>query len=169
MIAALIEAEPDGAWSYDDLCAKIYKGAPNPARLSAVGRALANMMLPGTWTCGQCDDRRRWLYDECNLASVRKAHPDLAGRHFQPGGRVFERVEAAKRYRDASPVEKIDADIAGLQIRMGYLGVALQAGFDRAACEAKIRKLVARIAELEAERARLAPAEPLSSAPPRSI
>ncbi|SRR5208283_761454 len=85
-IAALIAAEPDGAWAYEDLAALIYGAAGwTRAQKSAIGRALAAMKLPGTWTIGD-SDRRRWLYDECNLASFRKTRRGHHESHFQPGG-----------------------------------------------------------------------------------
>jgi hypothetical protein len=148
-IAALIEAEPDDAWNYDDICRKVYGRAPTASNLSAVGRALADMKLPGTSTFGRCGygDRRRWLYDVCSLASVRKAHPNLHDRHFQPGGSAFERVENAKRWRDASLLEKLDIEIADAQKTMGMLRMA-GGRIERADAE--------RIIALQAARAKLA-------------
>jgi hypothetical protein len=59
-IAGLIAAEPDGAWSYEDLAVQTY-GAATRASLSAVGRAIAGMTLPGTWRAARAgvSDRRR--------------------------------------------------------------------------------------------------------------
>ena len=82
-IAALIEAEPDGAWSYEELARLIYGQDGRPllfgsrlrARKVAVGRALSTMQLPGTWVVVQAvffHDRRFWLYDPCRLESWRK-------------------------------------------------------------------------------------------------
>jgi hypothetical protein len=98
-IAALIEANPDGAWAYEDLCAVIYGKLPfTRAQKSGVGRALKSMRLPGTWTTGRFSgDRRWWLHDPCNLASVRKAVPSWVNpAHFQPGGIYFDGVEKAQ-------------------------------------------------------------------------
>ena len=48
-IAALIRAEPDGAWAYEHLTERIYgTDRFTRAQKNAVGRALAHMQLPGT-------------------------------------------------------------------------------------------------------------------------
>jgi hypothetical protein len=150
-IAALIAAEPDGAWSYDELVRAVYRQPPTRARLSAVGRALKQMALPGTWTFRRSGfgDRRRWLYDSCSLASARKAHPDHSEH------RVVERVEKARRWRDALPAERIDMEIADLRTYMGLIGVGLQRGGDQKACTDSFNKAVAQIAELERQKADL--------------
>jgi hypothetical protein len=156
-VLALIAAEPDGAWSYERLCQRIYPptpGGPTRAQLGALGRALQRMTLPGTWTTGGVGgDRRTWLYDECNLASMREAHPRLHEHHFKPGGRVFERVEKAKRFRDAPPLERIAMQIVDVQTKMGLLRMAgaLTPDGMKAAAE--------RIKELEAKRAALRPSD----------
>jgi hypothetical protein len=116
------------------------------------------MALQGTWTFGGVgwgDRHQRWLYDPCSLESVRKTRPDLGEWHFQPGGSVFERAEAAKHYRDASPIGKIDIEIAHLRSMVGYIGIGLQAGRDQKEARADIERTAARIAELKAERAKL--------------
>ena len=82
-IADLIEAEPDGAWSYEELARLIYGQDDRPvlfgsrlrARKVAVGRVLSTMQLPGTWVVVQAvffHDRRFWLYDPCRLESWRE-------------------------------------------------------------------------------------------------
>ncbi len=73
-ILAMIEAQPDGAWTFEDLCRLIYDDwKPTRAQLGAVGRAIRRMTLPGTWTIGGTwGDRRSWLYDKRSLASARK-------------------------------------------------------------------------------------------------
>ena len=49
-IAAMIKAQPDGAWAYEHLAERIYGTARfTRAQKNAIGRALANMRLPGTW------------------------------------------------------------------------------------------------------------------------
>ena len=51
-IGALIRAEPDGAWAYEHLAERIYGTALfTRAQKNAIGRALARMRLPGSWTC----------------------------------------------------------------------------------------------------------------------
>jgi hypothetical protein len=65
---------------------------------------------------------------------------------------------SARKAQDSSNWQRIDIDIAGLKSRMGLYCVLLQNG-DRERLAADIRPLVARIAELESERARLTPTE----------
>jgi hypothetical protein len=101
-IAALIEAEPYGAWPYEELAALVYGGSGfTLAQKSAIGRALKAMRLPGTWTVMQasfCNDRRFWLFDPCRLDSWRKiAGPICDPANFQPGGVYFSWWEEAQR------------------------------------------------------------------------
>ena len=64
-LAALIEANPGGAWPFEDLAERIYGTALfTRAQKSAIGRALKTMRLPGTWAIWQAsfnNDRRFWL------------------------------------------------------------------------------------------------------------
>ena len=101
-IAALIKAEPDGAWAYEHLVERIYGTARfTRAQKNAIGRALAAMRLPGTWAVRQAsfnNDRRFWLFDPCRLDSWRKvAGPRWDPAHSQPGGAIFKWTEEAKR------------------------------------------------------------------------
>ena len=108
-IAAMIKAQPAGAWAYEHLAERIYGTAPfTRAQKNAIGRALANMRLPGTWVVQQAsfsNDRRFWLFDPCSLESWRKvAGPRWDPAHFQAGGVVFGWCEEAKhraKARDA--------------------------------------------------------------------
>jgi hypothetical protein len=101
MIAALIRAEPDGAWAYEHLTERIYGTTHfTRAQKNAIGRALAAMRLPGTWAVYQAsftNDRRFWLFDPCNLESWRKIAADWHPSHFQPGGGIFKWMEEAQR------------------------------------------------------------------------
>ena len=57
-IAALIRAEPDGAWAYEHLTERIYGTYRfTRAQKNAVGRALAHMRLPGTWEVWQATSK----------------------------------------------------------------------------------------------------------------
>ena len=101
-LAALIEANPGGAWPFEDLAERIYGTALfTRAQKSAIGRALKTMRLPGTWAIWQAsfnNDRRFWLFDPCRLESWRKvAGPRWGPAHFQPGGGIFNWTEEAKR------------------------------------------------------------------------
>ena len=100
-IAALIRAEPDGAWAYEHLAARIYgTDRFTRAQKNAIGRALAAMRLPGTWEVWQAsfqNDRRFWLFDPCSLESWRKIAADWDPAHFQPGGGIFKWMKEAQR------------------------------------------------------------------------
>jgi hypothetical protein len=101
-IAAMIKAQPDGAWAYEHLAERIYGTALfTRAQKNAIGRALANMRLPGTWGVWQASfnkDRRFWLFDPCRLEAWRKiAGPPCDPAHFQPAGVYFNWTEEAKR------------------------------------------------------------------------
>ena len=158
-ILALIAAEPDGAWSFEELCRLIYlePGPVTRAQLGAVGRALKHMTLPGTWTTGGgWGDRRSWLYDECSLASVRKTRSYWNESNFEPAGPVFKEVEEAKRWRDGSPLERIEIRIKHAESYMGALGMALKAGGRNVALlTARLNKAVEQIKELDNEKTEL--------------
>ena len=104
-IAALIRAEPDGAWAYEHLTERIYgTNRFTRAQKNAIGRALAAMRLPGTWEVWQAsfqNDRRFWLFDPCNLESWRKIAAGWDPAHFQPGCVIFGRYKEAQRLAQA--------------------------------------------------------------------
>jgi hypothetical protein len=168
-ILALIAAQPDGAWSFDELCGLIYPPGEwvkvKSARvrrprtqLVAIGRALARMTLPGTWTTGS--PRRspnRWLYDACSLASVRKIHADWGEHCFEPGGTGFRQVDEAKRNRDASPLACVETRIKSARGHMATLGKFLRSGDGDvvASITSQLRKAAEWIEALEKERAAL--------------
>jgi hypothetical protein len=126
-IRELIEANPDGAWQTSALCRLVYRPSrqPTKAQRVAISRALRRMTLPGTWdTVGRFGDREYWLCDPCNLKSMKivywKAWLDRSAfeKRFEPGGDYFKQVEKAKRWRDASPLERINVEIEDLQSRV---------------------------------------------------
>jgi hypothetical protein len=162
-IAALIEAEPDGAWTAADLCLIAYPHSQTVMRMRFISvlRALHAMKLPGTWIFGRASssDRRRWLWDRCSHASARKAHPGYR-EHVYCSGSVFQKVEEAIGWRDASDLERLDARILRTQTAMGYIGMALRAGGDIKESRAQVEGLAALLSELRAERDRLASVRP---------
>jgi hypothetical protein len=105
-IAALIRAEPGGAWPYEVLAERIYGTARfTRAQKNAIGRALANMRLPGTWEVWQAsfkNDRRFWLFDPYNLESWRKIASPCHPANLQPGGSI----SAGAKRRSAGPRQK---------------------------------------------------------------
>ena len=101
-IAAMIKAQPNGAWAYEHLAERIYGTARfTRAQKNAIGRALANMRLPGTWVVQQAsfrNDRRFWLFDPCSLESWRKIAGPRLGPCALPSGRlIFGWCEESKR------------------------------------------------------------------------
>jgi hypothetical protein len=138
MIADLIEANPDGGWSTSELCRLVYASCkPTKAQRVAVGRAIRRMTLPGTWDMrrvgrGERAETEHCLCDPCNIESVKAAvravrgayYPDRFPRTFEPGGYYFEMVESARRWRDASPIERIDMDIERIQRAIGMICAA---------------------------------------------
>ena len=100
-IAALIKAQPDGAWAYEHLAERIDGTTPfTDAQKNAIGRALANMRLPGTWVVQQAsfnNDRRFWLLTPPPRSMAQGGRPSLHPAHFQPGGVYFGWWEDAKR------------------------------------------------------------------------
>lgn len=126
-ILALIAANPDGAWKIRELCRTAYPSARiiTKAHRVAVGRALRRIH-PGTWAVER-EGRDFWLCDPCSLASVKVVKRGYDPRHFEPGGMIYEQVEKAKRFRDASPIERINmqiADINGLMNAYKMSGIA---------------------------------------------
>jgi hypothetical protein len=104
-LAALIEANPGGAWPFEDLAERIYGTALfTRAQKSAIGRALKTMRLPGTWAIWQAsfnNDRRFWLFDPCRLESWRK----VAGPRWGTSSRAAASSTGRKR-RSAAPAKK---------------------------------------------------------------
>src|SRR5579864_2909876 len=100
-ILALIEAEPDGAWTTRQLCAAVYPDVRCPAKKHriAVNRALRQMKLSQAWRFG------RWanccvLYNGISERSIARRQyiqskwgPDW-GRNFEEW---FQRVAEFKR------------------------------------------------------------------------
>ena len=150
-ITALIEANPDGAWAYEDLARAIYGRAGRyRAQKSAIGRAFKTMRLPGTWKVDRFGgDRRWWLCDPCSHASMRKVYPSWHDpAHFQPGGMYFKDVEKAKRYRDATPLERVEMDLADAHSDMGRAKHPDFQEGDPAEVAERIERLKARKAEM---------------------
>jgi hypothetical protein len=170
VILGLIAAEPDGVWTTDQLCRLAYPGVNRVEKKHrvAVLHALRKLALPGEWMTRR---RRRpgcehCLYDPCSDEA--QAHvgwlESTWGDSFEVWKtsphrieRAREKAAEARRWRDASPVEKLDMEIGRLQTAMGFIGMALQNGGDTRECRADIEKFLAEIAALKAERDRLSP------------
>jgi hypothetical protein len=105
-ILELIEREPNGAWSFENLCHLVYGRHPTKSRRVATGRAI-RLLKPGTWTV-EFDRGKGWLCDPCNLQSQRIVHNGDSA-HYKPGGWYYEKVERAKRSRDGLSLEPLNA------------------------------------------------------------
>jgi hypothetical protein len=110
-IAAMIKAQPGGAWAYGHLAERIYGTAPfTRAQKNAIGRALANMRLPGTWEVRQAsfqNDRRFWLFDPCNLESWRKIATGWDPAHFSRAAAFLARGKRpSPATKPATPAKK---------------------------------------------------------------
>jgi hypothetical protein len=162
----MIEANPHGAFTVDEICQRIY-----PTKLVekkqavAVCRALRRTKLPGTWitkvlshAAGTC-----CLYDKCDDESQLRAHyADYAKSWVRScydfeGWKEAERfaltrdltlrfAAEAREYRDASPIKKIEIEI---ERKKKFIGAFGDTG----------GQIAERIAALEVERDRLAAAE----------
>ena len=88
---------------------------------------------------------------------MRKIHGSCHKSHLEPGGMYFEGVEKAKRFRDSSPLERIEMRIGDERHAMN--GLASIGALDSATRQ----EFAERIKELEKEKAellaRVAPAE----------
>jgi hypothetical protein len=143
-ILGLIEAEPDGAWTIADLCRDAYPGANQIERkhrvavLSALRRLPA---LPGTWRAWNRYRRgtKHYLCDPCNERSLAR----VVGAE-----RARALAAEERRWRDASPAERIDIQIQHAQ---QVLGLYKMAGTGDPAV---MREIAEDIMALQAERDR---------------
>jgi hypothetical protein len=106
--------------------------------------------------------RRESLQVACQMCGQPVEKPSRSTRAFcsnacrQAAYRARGGVPAPPRPKPAKPAPpSIDDQIAGLKTTMGLLGVALQNGGDRESCTTELRKMVARLGELEVERKKL--------------
>jgi hypothetical protein len=169
-ILKLIADNPGGAWSFAALCRALYppreieatdfvsasawaqacaRRDSTTARRHAIGRALARLKLPGTWTTigrGRNREAKR-LYDPCNLESARKVAVQMTP--WTTPAELAARVEKAKRWRDASAQER---DIMRLDDEIAAARHMLSVIKDRSARD----KRLAEIAALEQDKRALA-------------
>jgi hypothetical protein len=175
-ILALIDADPDGAWTVEELCRRAYPSINHidKRHLVVALRALRKMTLPGTWDVlrlrrqGQgycladpCSDEAQlriiWLESgRCRRESfevwIDRYDEDDQSWSARTRKRAREYAAEARRWRDATPVQKLDTRIAHLRTRLGYFGIGLQAAGDRAEAKVDIERIVAEITALEAKR-----------------
>ena len=162
IILALIDANPDGAWTTADLCRQVYPDVhtvTKTQRFTAL-RSLRSMMLPGTWRLKRlsragtacclfdaCSDesqaRVKWMESGGGLsfADWRAAYPRMVDK-------AREAATAARKYRDATPVGTLDIANANAQRALAMMTMA-GGEIDRGLAE--------RVAAMQAARAKLAP------------
>ena len=111
------------------------------------------MTLPGTWQT-KCEShvKEYFLCDPCDLASMsfKVRRFQYEPRDLEPGGRIFEQVERAKRWRDGSPVGGLEMEIERQQKMLG----TMKTGECRAAL---LRAFVENLVKLCDERSKLQP------------
>jgi hypothetical protein len=151
-IAALIAANPDDAWT------------PEKKHRVAVTRALRQMELPPLWRTVRLNrsGAEHCLYNAGSLESTKRKY-HLAGWPLDSLyliERVPKDVADARRYDEASPVEKVDIDIGRLQQRtvaLKRLGAGRGAFAELAEEMAKLHR---RKAELQATQSTVASPSP---------
>jgi hypothetical protein len=138
-ITDLIASDPHGAWTVREICERLYPGwRVEKKHRVAVTRALRRMKLPGTWGVRMLHRQgsEYYLYDKCDEESTE--HADYLGYwKAAPMGfaawkeRFPHRIDEARkscsearRYRDASPIEKLQIEIAELNTKIGFAGMA---------------------------------------------
>jgi hypothetical protein len=179
VILALIEADPHGAWTTEQLCRAVYPNARcGKKERVAVLRALKRMALPGTWglvqlfragaeycLCDPCDDESVLRADYAQSRSGDESYGDWKRKRASTGRFESLKQYAARerRWRDATLVERIEIRIAEIDgwiaseqelldhdAKRKRLGYPPVRGEEAVIAAARLR-----IAELQAERARL--------------
>jgi hypothetical protein len=132
MILDLIASDPHGAWTVGQICERVY---PHELRVLkkhrvAVTRALRRMELPGTWDIRQMSKKggEYCLGDKCDEEStLRRIYFGIGGpMGFAAWKQNHDRssfwIEHARKsalkarlYRDASPIGKLDIEIADVK------------------------------------------------------
>jgi hypothetical protein len=121
---ALIESNPDGAWSTAQLCEQVYPGVRvEKKHRVALVHALLKIELPPMWCVKRINlpGSEFCLLNELSMESClrwkffgRTGQSDFEKWKASPFHieKVRERVEWARRYHDAPPIEQLDMKIA---------------------------------------------------------
>jgi hypothetical protein len=171
---------PDGAWSTEELCLLVYPGLNRveDKHRSAVIRSIKSMTFPDGWGIWRIDSRyfgyvvHAWYSDE---AVTRWKYLEELARYHKTGWRkwppepyeewckdvtpyavkqVKEIAASRRKYRDVSPAERIDVDIAQYRQMISQLGVCVAYG-NREASMKSVRQYTDKINELEKKKAQL--------------
>jgi hypothetical protein len=171
-ILALIKADPHGAWTIEDLALAIYPGLNQVDKKHRVAilYALRKMKLPGTWAVWWLDRQGRGsvLFDPCDeegqlrmryieYSSFSRSYDEPQSfAEWRQGDsyrvkKARESLVEERRWRDASPIERIDIRIAetqqfcSLMRQVSGNGDLVRQGMERlAALQAEKQALVAR-------------------------
>jgi hypothetical protein len=165
-VLALIEEEPDGAWPSDELCALLYhRNQTEKKHRVAVLRALQRMRLPGTWQVWRLSRHggAYCLVDPCSDESMARLHyaersyraasldfADWKRREPEDFERARAQAEESRRYRDASPIDKLTIDIAEAEKRAAMWATVAREGPGAAA---SFQAALKRVEALKAEKA----------------
>jgi hypothetical protein len=167
VVLGLIATEPDEVFTIADLCRHVYPDAAEVAQKHRVSvrYALRHMPLPGTWGVRRLSraGSELCLFDPCSDESQTR----VRWLEFGRGGQAMMTYDRwkelfpylvkqahkaatdARRWRDASPVEKLDIQIANAQQMLGMMKMAGPAD------SASMRRDVERIVGLQTARAKL--------------
>ena len=181
-ILVLIETDADGAWTLGQICHHVYAGINRIEKKHrvAVARALRKMTLPEPWDVRAIwvPGAEHCLYNPCSLISTASvdwfAYCDWGRRcgwpassikslakfiedrpdDYRPGDRfnACVRVERAKRWRDATEIERAEMDIQAAE-ETAALCTSLGAKETVASQVARIAELREKLAQLKAEQA----------------
>jgi hypothetical protein len=164
MIVELIESDSHGAWKVGQICEHLYPGVRvEKKHRVAVTRALRTMVLPSTWGVRMLptEGSEYCLYDKCSAESTLRAVYLGWSKHAMMSFAVWqfkfphhikaaqEKVQDARRYRDASPVGKLDIGIADLNRRLRYAPMAGISGAALKPLNDELAELIEKKAELE--------------------
>ncbi len=138
-IFAIIEAEPQGAWTTTQLCERIYGTSVEKSHRAAVARALSRMKLPPLWCIRRTGKAgaERCVYNAGDMESTLRAvfmgdAGDCYAWDFEAWKQKYpQRIERARndvdealRYHNASPTEKFEIEVNELRQVIGLLRIA---------------------------------------------
>jgi CheY-like chemotaxis protein len=161
-IIAMMEAEPQGAWTTTQLCERIYGTSVEKSHRAAVARVVCGMKLPPLWCVRRTSkpDAEYCLYNAGNVESTLRAVfvADAASGYAWDFEAWKERyphciekarndVDEALRYHDALPVGKLDIEVNELRQVIGLLRIASTSG-----AKDEISRLARRAREITEQR-----------------
>jgi hypothetical protein len=164
MIAEMIAGDEHGAWTVAQLCERAYRGVNRVEKKHrvAVTRALRRMRLPPLWSvrCANTVGSEYCLYNAGDEESTLRAfyfgswlRADTFERWKLEYDHVVKRacdeVHEARRYHEASEIEKLGIDIGRMQQLVGLIALGCTNAAAFAPYMQRIADLTKRKAELE--------------------